>query len=94
MRILFVVLAWLSLASSMPAVEGASAAAAEARAVNIVCPVTGRKVDGSIPPIAAVTKNGATVLIGVADKVSAEAVQKDPAAYLEAAVANRQRAKP
>jgi hypothetical protein len=94
MRILLVVLAWLSFAMSTSAVEGASAAAAEARAVNNVCPVTGRKVDGSILPIAAVTRNGATVLIGVADKASADAVKQDPAAYLEAAVANRQRAKP
>ncbi len=59
------------------------------RPVNNVCPVTGLAIDPKIPALAATTKDGREVLIGVADAPSADLVRKSPGTYLPAALANK-----
>jgi hypothetical protein len=66
--------------------------AAEPTAVNSVCPVTGRPVDGAIPPVIVTVGKGERaqrVVIGVADRAAADKVKANPAAYVDAAKANR-----
>lgn len=67
-------------------------AAADQVVVNSVCPVTGKAVDAAIPPVLVTVGKGERaqrVLIGVADRAAADKVKADPAAYVEAAKANR-----
>jgi hypothetical protein len=66
--------------------------AAEQPPVNTTCPVTGMAVDSSIPPVIVTVGKGERaqrVVIGVADRSSADKVKANPSAYVEAAKANR-----
>jgi hypothetical protein len=62
---------------------------ANAKAVNTVCPVSGEKIDPSVAPVEAKTKDGKTVEIGVCCNKCPAAIKKNPEAYAEAAVANK-----
>lgn len=63
--------------------------AAPATAINTVCPVGGDKVDPKLAPIAAKTTDGKEVMIGICCAGCDKAIAKEPAAYADAAVANR-----
>jgi hypothetical protein len=70
----------------------ATLGAADQSAVNSICPVSGKPVDGTIPPVIVTVGKGERaqrVVIGVADRASAEKVKANPAAYIEAAKGNR-----
>ena len=74
---------------------GASApalSAVEQTVINSICPVTGKAVDAALPPVIVTMGKGERaqrVVIGVADRTSADKVKANPAAYVEAAKANR-----
>lgn len=66
--------------------------AADAKAINTVCPVTGKAVDAAVPAVIITVGKGERaqkVVIGVADAAAAEKVKADPEAYVAAAKANR-----
>lgn len=66
--------------------------AADAKAINTVCPVTGKTVDAAVPAVIITVGKGERaqkVVIGVADAAAAEKVKADPEAYVAAAKANR-----
>jgi hypothetical protein len=66
--------------------------AADQAPVNSVCPVTGKAVDSTIPPVIVTLGKGERaqrVVIAVADRASADKVKANPSAYVEAAKANR-----
>lgn len=66
--------------------------AADQPPVNTICPVTGKAVDSAIPPVIVTVGKGERakrVVIGVADRASADQVKANPSAYVEAAKANR-----
>ncbi len=66
--------------------------AADQSPVNTICPVTGKAVDNAIPPVIITLGKGERakrLLIGVADRASADLVKGNPSAYVEAAKANR-----
>lgn len=66
--------------------------AADPTAVNSVCPVTGKQVDATIPPVIVTVGKGERaqrVVIGVADRAAADKVKANPAAYVDAAKGNR-----
>lgn len=62
---------------------------ADQRAVNIICPVSGLKVDAMLKPVTVQTADGRSVLVGVADATCATVVSKDPARYAALAEANK-----
>ena len=67
-------------------------AAADQQPVNTVCPVTGKPVDATIPAVIVTVGKGERakrIAIGVADRAAADKVKSSPAAYVEAAKANR-----
>jgi ABC-type Fe3+-hydroxamate transport system substrate-binding protein len=69
-----------------------SLSAVEQTAINSICPVTGKAVDAALPPVIITMGKGERaqrVIIGVADRASADKVKANPAAYVEAAKANR-----
>lgn len=81
----------LFLLSACLLVSGALVAA-DQPPVNTICPVTGKAVDSSIPPVIVTVGKGERakrVVIGVADRASADQVKANPSAYVEAAKANR-----
>ncbi|MBA3709464.1 MAG: hypothetical protein H0W83_11680 [Planctomycetes bacterium] len=63
--------------------------AVDGKAVNTVDPVSGDKVDGKIAPIEAKTKDGKTILIGVATQATGDIVKKNPEKFVDAALANK-----
>lgn len=66
--------------------------AADQAAINSLCPVTGKAVDATIPPVIVTVGKGERaqrVLIGVADRAAADKVKANPSAYVESARANR-----
>ncbi len=66
--------------------------AADEPSVNTICPVTGKPVDGTIPAVIVTVGKGERakrIAIGVADRAAADKVKASPAAYVEAAKANR-----
>lgn len=69
------------------------ALSADSKAINTMCPVTGKPVD---PGVAAVVvsmgkgERAKKVVIGVADVAAGEKVKANPDAYVAAAQANRQ----
>ena len=66
--------------------------AADQPPVNTICPVTGKAVDTTIPPVIVTVGKGERakrVVIGVADRASAELVKSNPSTYVEAAKGNR-----
>lgn len=70
----------------------ALASAADQAATNSICPVTGKAVDGTIPPVIVTIGKGERakrLAIGVADRAAADKVKGNPSAYIEAAKANR-----
>ena len=73
-------------------VAPATLSAADQAAINTICPVTGKAVDASIPPVIVTVGKGERaqrVLIGVADRAAADKVKANPSAYVESAKANR-----
>ena len=68
--------------------QSASLANVDIKAVNTVCPVDGRPVDSSIPPITGRTRDGKRVVIGVCDETCAALVRAHPDRYADDAVAN------
>jgi len=68
--------------------QSASLANVDIKAVNTVCPVDGRPVDSSIPPITGRTRDGKRVVIGVCDESCAALVRAHPGWYADDAVAN------
>ena len=82
-------LAILLLAASLAAPAGA----ADPVPVNSICPVTGRPVDKTVPPILITMGKGemaVRLVIAVADAEAAEKVKANPELYIAAAKANRQ----
>jgi hypothetical protein len=70
----------------------AALSAADQAAINSICPVTGKAVDATIPPVIVTVGKGERaqrVLIGVADRAAADKVKANPSAYVESAKANR-----
>jgi hypothetical protein len=61
---------------------------ASKRAVNTVCPVSGKKIDPLVEPVPA-TKDGRTVLIGSDSAADAAIIRAHPDQYVDAALANR-----
>jgi hypothetical protein len=61
---------------------------ANLRAVNTICPVSGKKIDPTVEPVKA-TKNGRTVLIGADNAADAATIRANPGKYVDAALANR-----
>jgi hypothetical protein len=76
--------------------SGGMTVGAEANApkpVNTVCPVTGKPIDATIPPVVITMGKGEKarkVVIGVADAAAAEKVKANPETYAAAAMANKQ----
>jgi hypothetical protein len=67
-----------------------------AKPVNTVCPVTGKAIDATIPPVEVTTgvgKDKTTTLIGVATKAAAKLLKKadeaEKALYVKAALAGK-----
>jgi hypothetical protein len=61
--------------------------------INTVCPVTGKPIDATIPPVVITMGKGEKarkVVIGVADAAAAERVKASPETYAPAALANKQ----
>jgi hypothetical protein len=88
----FVLAATLALASvGAFAAEGgaATAAAADAKAVNTVCVMCGAPVDAKVAPVSGKTKDGKAVAIGCCSQKCADEVTKAPDTYVDAAVANQ-----
>jgi hypothetical protein len=84
--------AFLILPLLLALASPAALVAADVKAANTVCPVTGRAVDPAIPPVIITVGKGERaqkIVIGVADAASAEKVKADPEAYVTAAKANR-----
>jgi hypothetical protein len=82
-------LAILLLAASLAAPAGA----ADPVPVNSICPVTGRPVDKTVPPILITMGKGekaVRLVIAVADAEAGEKVKANPELYIAAAKANRQ----
>jgi len=82
-------MAILLLAASLALPAGA----AEPEPVNSICPVTGRPVDKTVPPILITMGKGemaVRLVIAVADAEAAEKVKANPELYIAAAKANRQ----
>ncbi len=71
-----------------PALSAAEAIDASKRAINTVCPVSGKKIDPHVEPIPA-TKDGRTVMIGADSAADAATIKANPAKYVDAALANR-----
>jgi hypothetical protein len=71
-----------------PALNAADAIDAAKRAINTVCPVSGKKIDPNVEPVPA-TKNGRTVMIGADNAIDAATIKANPAKYVDAALANR-----
>jgi hypothetical protein len=85
---LFLLVLCLLLSAAVPA----NLSAADQAAINSICPVTGKAVDGTIPPVIVTVGKGERaqrVLIGVADRAAADKVKANPSAYVESAKANR-----
>ncbi len=62
------------------------------QAINSICPVSGKAIDTAIAPVLVTVGKGERakrVLIGTADRASADKVKANPAAYVEAARGNR-----
>ena len=76
----------LLTALSFGATAWAADAADEHKPVNTVCPISGKKIDPSIPPVEAKTADGKTIWIGVCSEGSATKIKKDPAKYVKAAM--------
>jgi hypothetical protein len=68
---------------------GAASAEDPAKAVNTVCPASGKDVDPKVAPIKAKDKDGKEVEIGVCCNKCAAKVKADPAKYVAAAEANK-----
>ena len=82
----------LMLALAFVGTSAPALSAVEQTVINSICPVTGRAVDADLPPIIVTMGKGERaqrVVIGVADRASADKVKGNPAAYVEAAKANR-----
>jgi hypothetical protein len=78
----------VALALCLPAALGA----ADQTAINSICPVTGKPVDTTIPPVIVTLGKGERaqrMVIAVADRAAGDKVKANPAAYVEAARANR-----
>jgi hypothetical protein len=68
------------------------ALAADPAPVNTICPVTGRPIDPSLPPVVVVLGKGdkaKRIAIGIADRAAAAAIKADPQRYADAAKENR-----
>jgi len=71
-----------------PALTAAENADVAKRAINTVCPVSGKKIDPNVEPVPA-TKDGRTVMIGADNATDAATIKANPAKYVDAALANR-----
>lgn len=66
--------------------------AADQPSVNTICPVSGKPVDSTIPAVIVTVGKGERakrIAIGVSDRAAADKVKASPAAYVDAAKANR-----
>jgi hypothetical protein len=71
----------------------AAAGAEGAKPINTICPVSGRAVDPSVPPVIITMGKGeraTKVVIGVADAAAAARVKANPELFVNAAKANKQ----
>jgi hypothetical protein len=75
--------------SAFAADETKPAAAADAKAVNTVCPLDGAKVDAQVAPVAGKTKDGKSVEIGACCAECSAKIKATPDAFADAAVANK-----
>lgn len=81
------------LIAGLLALTMALALAADSKAVNTVCPVTGKPVDPGVTAVVVSMGKGERakkIVIGVADVAAGEKVKANPEAYVAAAQANRQ----
>ena len=76
-----------ALSSTLTAADGFSVDATK-RAINTVCPVSGKKIDPAVEPVKA-TKDGTTVMIGADNAADAAVIRANPEKYVDAALANR-----
>lgn len=82
----------LMLSLAFVGATASALSAVEQTVINSICPVTGKAVDAALPPVIVTMGKGERaqrVVIGVADRASADKVKANPAAYVEAAKANR-----
>jgi hypothetical protein len=61
---------------------------ASKRAINTICPVSGKKIDPFLEPVKA-SKASRVVLIGADSSTDAEIIRAHPDQYVDAALANR-----
>lgn len=81
------------LVSGLVLCIGFASAAESGKPINTICPVTGKAVDPTIPPVVVTIGKGERsrkILIGVADAASAQKVKARPDLYADAAKANHQ----
>jgi hypothetical protein len=89
MRFVLSILLAVSASATAPAADD-KAAAETVRAINTVCPVTGKKIDPKIAPETVQLKKPATAIaVGLCSEACRATVAKDPEKHANAAIANK-----
>jgi len=79
----------LALGAALSLAGAANASADDTKAVNTVCPNSGKPIDPTVAPVVATDKDGKTVGIGACCNYCAAKIKKDPAKFVAAAEADK-----
>jgi hypothetical protein len=79
----------LAFGAALSLAGAVNASADDTKAVNTVCPNSGKPIDPTVPTIAATDTSGKTVQIGACCNNCAAKIKKDPTKFVAAAEADK-----